>query len=497
MKKKLLFIAVAMAIGSIAAPHLVLAKGTAYKATIDVTGPDRDDGTIRGFVFEDLDRDGVLGRGEPGVPGVMVSNGREVVVTNAFGMYKISKDYYREDMNIFVSKPSCYELPLDENNVPQFAYIHKENGSSKDMLFGSLEPTGELPKLINFPLIHGKCKNEFTLAVSGDPQPYSNVEVGYVRDTLAKELAERDDIEAVLVEGDVIGDDLGLMPRFLNNMKTVGAPQFLVLGNYDVDWDADSDADSSDSFRRIWGPQYYSFTIGKVHFVVLDNGTYPCDGTDPEGNPDDRWSFCNAGKTYTGRISETQLEWLKNDLVHVPADHLIVLNYHIPTVSFIDAASIQHSEDNVVKLYEILGYTWDGSSWSKGRPTVALSGHTHTNDQFRPGELYEGWTQATHDFPMPFPQIIAGAACGSWWSGDFNDEQIPESYQRLGSPKGYFLLSFNGSQYKDEFKAVEAVRTQTGTGEPVLETPDPFALRRQLSVARAALKSTEADENQI
>ena len=44
---------------------------------------------------------------------------------------------------------------------------------------------------------------------------------------------------------------------------------------------------------------------------------------------------------------------------------------------------------------------------------------------------------------------------------------------------------------------VQAVRTQQGEGEGALETLDPFALRRQLSVLRFAMKSTEADENQI
>ena len=501
----------------------------------------------------------------------MVSNGKEVVLTNRRGRYKFDDDDYRSDMNIFVSKPDCWDLLVDENNVPHFSYIHKEFGSEKEMVFGGLPATGELPEKINFPLIKAECKDEFKVAVSGDPQPYSNIEVGYVRDTLAKELAERNDIEFVIVEGDVMGDDLGLLPRFLNNMSAAKAPQYLVVGNHDLDFDADTDADSSDSFRRIWGPNYYSFTIGKVHFVTLDNVTYPCTTQD----------FCDGGKTYNGRISDMQLEWLENDLEYVPEDHLIVISYHIPTVSFIDQYAIKHSEDNAQRLYEILGYELQSDgTWEGGRPALALSGHTHTNEQFRPGEIFEGWTEASHNFEMPFPQIVAGAAAGSWWSGDFNDDLVPESYQRLGSPKGYYLISFNGNEYRDQFKAsgkaveeqmslsfnspafrdwfnklstwyfdgkpggippvnvnnlgdnkmltpadlaetnlvinvwngsrdsevmvqfddaepVTAVRTQMGEGEGMLETLDPYALRRQLNVLRFALKSTESDENQL
>ncbi|WP_125932036.1 calcineurin-like phosphoesterase C-terminal domain-containing protein [Thiosocius teredinicola] len=485
MKKTLISTGVALALGAIALPAQTFATGgywdksdrsqglkhhwrskkgghnghwgndSKYIATIDVDGIGDGGKSATGYVFNDRDRDGNFDHGERGIPGVMVSNGIEVVLTDRSGRYRFDESTYREDMNIFVSKPACFELPVDANNVPQFAYVHKEYGSAKEMVFGGLQPTGDLPKSINFPMVRGECKYKFSVAISGDPQPYSNIEVGYVRDTLAKELAERDDIEALVVEGDVMGDDLGLMPRFINNMSIINAPQYFVVGNHDLDFDADTDSDSSDSFRRIWGPNYYSFTIGKVHFVTLDNVQYPCDSTAPDGSidPEGRWDFCANGKTYNGRITEEQLKWLENDLAYVPEDHLIILNYHIPTVSFIDQYAAKHSEDTIERLYNILGYYWENGEWTEGRPALALSGHTHTNEQFRPGEEFEGWSQASHKFPMPFPQIVAGAAAGSWWSGDFTDEQIPESYQRLGAPKGYYLLSFKGNKYKDEFKA--------------------------------------------
>lgn len=580
MKNRIFHAIVAMV--AIGAPSFVLAKTTDYKATIDLKKPGEGKEKIKGYVFEDNNRDGKFNLGDYGIPNVMVSNGKEVVLSDFRGKYKFKKKFYRDDMNIFVSKPACYELPVDKNNVPQFNYVHKKDGSSKELVFGGLAPTGMPPKQINFPLIKGECKEHFTIAVSGDPQPYSNIEIGYVRDTLAKELADRKDIEAIIIEGDVMGDDMGLLPRFLNNMSAANAPQYLVVGNHDLDFDADTDADSSDTFRNLWGPNYYSFTIGKVHFVTLDNTTYPCSATDPKGNPDDRWSFCDASKTYNGRVPDMQLEWLENDLKHVPEDHLIVLNYHIPTVSFIDQAAFKHSEDQAKRIYEILGYKLVDGHWTQGRPALAFSGHTHTNEQLRPGEIFEGWTNTSHNFPMPFPQIVAGAAAGSWWSGDFDSGQIPESYQRLGAPKGYFLINFKGNQYQDEFKAsgksieqqmslsfnspdfrdwftvlsdwaidknkdkskippvsannlgdnkmlrldeltetnlvinlwngsrdskvmvqfddqdpVAALRTQKGEGEGILKTLDPFALRRQLSVLRYALKSTETDENEI
>ena len=57
--------------------------------------------------------------------------------------------------------------------------------------------------------------------------------------------------------------------------------------------------------------------------------------------------------------------------------------------------------------------------------------------------------------PAPFPQLVAGAASGSWWSGDLNDTGVPEAFQRLGAPRGFFILEFDGNTYSDTFKATD------------------------------------------
>ncbi|MDY6856526.1 MAG: hypothetical protein SWO11_17850 [Thermodesulfobacteriota bacterium] len=103
--------------------------------------------------------------------------------------------------------------------------------------FGGLGLTDELPIYINFPLIKSSdiCKKRFKIVATGDPQPYSNNEVGYVRDSFAKELAQMEDLEAVLVEGDLMGDDLSLFPRFKRIMSLANAPQYYAPGNHDLD----------------------------------------------------------------------------------------------------------------------------------------------------------------------------------------------------------------------------------------------------------------------
>ncbi|TPV94623.1 MAG: phosphohydrolase [Myxococcales bacterium FL481] len=402
--------------------------------------------TIRGVVFNDLNRDGKRQRNEPGIPGVAVSNGLEVVKTNWRGVYRLPVRDQVGGTTIFVTKPSEYRLPVDEYNVPQFFYHHIPEGSP-ELRFGGLEPSGALPRRVNFPMIRGKYQHSFKIAVSGDTQPYSNNEIGYVRDTLARDIvAEGNDVEFIMVEGDVMGDDLGLFPRFKEVMSVTGAPLYMVGGNHDLDFDATDDAHSFDTLRREWGPTYYSFDIGKVHFVGLDDVKYPC--MPDEDNADGLHSFCDdpdGSPTYNGRITPEQLEWLYNDLKHVDPSKLIVLNLHIPIISFVDMYATKHQVDNAVALYELLA----------GRKALALSGHTHTLEQFRPGEEYEGWNTAFSEpfGPTPFPQIITGAASGSWWSGDFTTDGIPNALQRLGAPRGYLVIEFEGNEYRDRYKA--------------------------------------------
>ena len=103
----------------------------------------------RGTVFLDENRNSVLDEGEAGVPGVLVSNGREVVATSEDGGYELPA---YDDMNLFITKPAGHSTPISEEMVPRFYYLHKIEGSPP-LRLGGIEPTGPLPEAINFPLI--------------------------------------------------------------------------------------------------------------------------------------------------------------------------------------------------------------------------------------------------------------------------------------------------------------------------------------------------------
>ena len=429
MKKYLLLAAAALATSA------AYAKDPTYIGGVEAVLGDAPGDMARGTVFVDANRNSVFDDGEAGVAGVLVSNGREVVVTGEDGTYELPA---YGDMNVFITKPAGYASPVDELMVPQFAYVHKEEGSP-DLRFGGIAPTGPLPEAINFPLIEDNSdRAEFDCLVFGDAQPYFNMQVSYVRETAGRMLATRDNsnTECLLFEGDVMGDDLSLYGRFMEIIAVGDTPQYYVAGNHDLDFDAETDAHSFDTFRATWGPEYYSYDIGSVHFVVLDNVRYPCNGVDDH-------AFCDpsANPTYNGVVTDRQLAWLANDLANVPEDHLIVMSAHIPFQTYTDNTAAKHQTDNLAALVEILG----------DRPVLGLSGHTHTTENILTGEYFDGWEENTGVGPAPFHQIVTGALSGSWWSGSLNDDGVPGAPQRLGSPRGYYQISFSGSDYVETY----------------------------------------------
>jgi calcineurin-like phosphoesterase family protein len=394
---------------------------------------------IRGTVFNDVNRNGRMDQGEAGVPGVLVSNGRDWARTDENGRYEIA---VRADMDLTIVQPSGWRVPTDGRKVPQFFYVHKPGGTGYDLRFGGLPDTGPAPAEVHFPLIReGAAGDDFSCAVLGDPQTYSNEQLGWFRDSVITDILEAGFAQGdcMLHLGDVVGDDLDLLDRLLEISAATSLPQWLVIGNHDIDFDARTNADKSDSWRRIYGPNYYAFEMGRVLFVALDNVYYPCGPEDAARGREN----CEEGRrpSYNGRLTETQFEWLQGLIDHTPEDRLIVLNKHIPFVSFVDMGSGQHQTDEVTRIYDML----------EGREALSLAGHTHTIENHAPGQLFEGWTEQTGTGPIPFRHIIAGAASGAWFQGDFSVEGVPMALQRMGAPMGYLHLGFEGTRYAERY----------------------------------------------
>ena len=69
--------------------------------------------TARGVVFHDENRNRVRDAGEDGLPGILVSNQREVTTTDADGRWRLSVS---EDDVVFVVKPRGWMTPVGTGN---------------------------------------------------------------------------------------------------------------------------------------------------------------------------------------------------------------------------------------------------------------------------------------------------------------------------------------------------------------------------------------------
>ncbi len=396
-------------------------------------------GSITGRVFHDLNGDGVRQSDEPGIPGVLVSNGLDVTSTDDNGRYELPA---RDDMDITVVQPAGWRVPVDERQLPRFALSWRAGGTPEDLRFGGLPDAGPLPDSIDFALLPAPGTDDFRCAIVGDSQTYSNDEVGYFRSSAVIDLIDEGlgEGDCMIYLGDVIGDDLGLLDRLMQVGAAVGVPQWLVFGNHDLDFDATDPAHSADSWRRLAKPAYYAFEIGQATFIALNNVVYPC-GEEDARRPGRE--FCLEERPrYNGRVPEIQMQWLENLLAHVPKDRLIVLLHHVPLVSFSDADRPVHQTDNAAELYALL----------EQRPALSLAGHTHTLENLEPGESFAGWETHVGVSELPFRHIIAGAASGAWWQGNLDIDGIPMALQRMGGPKGVVLLEFDGTEYRERYR---------------------------------------------
>lgn len=395
--------------------------------------------TLSGSVFHDLNGDGQRQSDEPGIQGVLVSNGLDVVRTADGGSWRLP---VRDDMDVTVIQPAGWQVPVDDRQVPQFAFSYKRGGTPEPLRYGGLPDPGPLPDGIDFALLPAPAGNGFRCAVIGDSQTYFNQQVDYFRASTVTDLLDEDlsPGDCMIYLGDVIGDDLNLLDRLMRVGAAVGVPQWLIFGNHDLDFDATDPAHSGDSWRRLAKPTYYAFEIGEVTFVALNNVVYPC------GDRDARLpgrEFClDERPRYNGRIPDIQMQWLANLLSHIPEDRRIVLLHHIPLVSFSDADGPTHQTDNTAELHAIVA----------GRPALSLSGHTHTVENLGPGEWYAGWSEQVGVGPLPFRHIIAGAASGGWWLGNFDINGVPMALQRMGAPKGVVMLDFHGPDYTERYR---------------------------------------------
>ncbi|MFB3897034.1 MAG: calcineurin-like phosphoesterase C-terminal domain-containing protein [bacterium] len=399
-----------------------------------------------GIVYNDLNQNRHFDPSEKGIPNVRISNGRDIVLTNELGKYRIPIE---EGMTLFVIKPTGWTTPFDTNNFPLFYYIYKPNGSPKTKYPGS-EPTGPLPASIDFPLYQQQELNQFKAIFFGDIQVARPQDINYFAHEVVEELIGTD-AKFIMTLGDNAGNTLSLYPDLKSTCGVIGRPFYFVKGNHDTNYDVASTKNTRETYTRYFGPSYYSFDYGKVHLIALDNIQWL-------SQPGE-----NVSRNYLDGLDPDQLEFFKNDINLVPPDYLIVLAMHIPihgtnqAISTLLTGSENTSNDinsvlrlikrrlskGIVETSEILPLL-------KDHPKVfAIAGHEHVmSSRFLTRK--DGWLGTE-----PVYHLINGTVCGSWWRGVKDEVGMPIPIMADGAPNGYSIITFTDNQYAIEYKAVK------------------------------------------
>lgn len=247
------------------------------------------------------------------------------------------------------------------------------------------------------------------VALVGDPQVDDSTEMGYARRSVYRELRGRRDLDMCIFLGDLVNDNMSLLPEPVGVVDSLPYQCFMVPGNHDRDVYRGPKSSmyrqrDLSTWRKAVGYVDTSFVRGNVRFVLMNN-VRPSD----------------SGMTdYVGGFTDRQKHWLDSVLNRgvgetrgrkplrvcgTPA--LTILATHIPFSQMKGCDSVLALIPDISRL-------------------LFVSGHTHF---------------VSRDDSIP--ELIAGAACGSWWRGVRDSDGIPYALQSCGSPRGYFVADIH------------------------------------------------------
>jgi hypothetical protein len=310
-----------------------------------------------------------------GLAGVVVSDGYTVMQTDKKGQFEFEP--HADAVSFFISTPAGYEF-VHEKSIARHYRLLNDADLKKEIKF-DLRPLATSDKEHQF----------FILA---DPQVKNAKDVQKMMDHSVPDIQKA--VKAAgsgalihgITVGDIVWDELKLFQDYSLAVEKIGIPFFQCLGNHDMDYNKGGDETSDDTFQQTFGPTYYSFNRGDVHYVVMDNVRY-----------------LGKDRNYDGYFQQHQLDWLQKDLSFVPKDKLLVLCVHIPVAT--------HTK-NKEALYALI----------RDRNVHIMSGHTHYHKNIVDGNIFE------HNH---------GTVCGAWWTGAICED---------GTPNGYGVYHVKGNQ---------------------------------------------------
>ncbi|MBM4187038.1 MAG: hypothetical protein FJ206_06965 [Gemmatimonadetes bacterium] len=334
--------------------------------------------------------------GGRGLAGVALSDGLAVVATDLDGRFELVTEAGRRHLSLSV--PAGYQLP------------RAASGTLRSHRPIRPDTRGEMTARFDLEPIEGGDHRHAFLVLADiqtqDAEDMSRFQRESVPDVVAT-IAGLGGVPTFGVgDGDIMWDRLAMYADYEAAVSRFGVPFVQVVGNHDLDLDAKTDEDSTATFEARFGPRYYSFDRGEVHYLVLDNVFY-------------------YGGGYLGYLPADQLTWLANDLARVEPGRIVVVFAHIPFVtSFPErqgqaAPSITTQVVNRAAVHALL---------SRYRTTI-VSGHIHENHWAETGTIRER---------------NLGAVCGGWWTGGICYD---------GSPNGYGVYQVEGESIRWRYHA--------------------------------------------
>ena len=389
----------------------------------------------RGIVFLDDDGDGSRDPGEAGVSGVAVSNGCRVVETDTDGHYSIG---IAPTEILRITKPAAYALPLDPFNIPRFYYRHYPEGTpdqiagtSVEWLFPVVAATGPLPDSIDFALLSNPdAAASFTAHGFADTQARYDLSQDMLREDLVNPLIDNPySVQFGLTVGDVANDNLAIYDRHKRMMALMDIPQWYLPGNHDMNFESPDARFANETYKSHFGPTYYSFDQGNVHFIALNNVEYAGAGRE-----------FRDGR-YRGQISATQLRWLENDLALVARDKLIVIATHIPLLAEasdgVSPPATGPGTENLAELLRILA-PFDN--------IYGLAGHDTSNSWKVEINHNHGWSGRPW-----IAHTLAEVRGNGWTTGPEDLRGVRDAMMEDGNPNGFYLLQFDNVTLVPEF----------------------------------------------
>lgn len=359
---------------------------------------------------------GIVSSAGVGVENVVVSDGAEVTVTNEKGIYQLKSA--KKWGYVFISVPSGYEVP-SVGVLPQFHRALKNSADVVERADFKLEKVDGQDSYKIFMLGDMHLANR-----TGDLGQFAQF-TSDLTDYMTRHKGEK---MYALTLGDMTWDlywysNSYYFPQYLNtvNSQIKNLQIFHTMGNHDNDFQTRSDYDAAVKYVDQICPTYYSFNIGKVHYVVMDD--IDCSSYDG-----------STSRNYVTSLSAEQLDWLAKDLSHVDKTTPVVVAMHAqvfyPTTS---GFKIDHDQVNTLRLFDILdGYT-----------VRFVTGHTH--------KLFN----VTPDAPIVdghnFREYNSGSVCASWW---WSGNLTPGIHIGTdGTPGGYGIWDVTGTDFQCLYKS--------------------------------------------